>query len=134
MMPNGRVVLANDSRLLREMLKRVINKVPGLHVVEEIGDLARLMPAIRRTDPTWAVVSLSADGSMPEVTNTALQEHPMHILGLKADWSRAKVKSLSYHEKDLGHLSLGDLIDILTSDHVEELIQAQASRKEPKGR
>ncbi len=134
MMPTGRVVLANDSRLLREMLKRVINKVPTLQVVEEIGDLAGLLPAIQRTNPAWVVVSLSANGSMPEVTNTVLQEQSMHILGLRADWSRAKVKSLPFCEENLGSLSLRELIDILTSDHVEDLIRAQASTQEPKGR
>ena len=35
-----RIILVNDSRLMRDMLKKVIKKSPGLEIVTELSDLA----------------------------------------------------------------------------------------------
>jgi len=61
-MQTHRVVLANESRLLREMLERVIRKVPDLEVVGHAADPARLPSVLEETDAQWVIVSLLPNG------------------------------------------------------------------------
>lgn len=111
-----RVVLANDSLLLRGMLKRVFSRVPNLEVVGEIADLAKLLTLVESTDPEWAIVPLSPDGSMPDIIDTALKKHSsVHFLGMTTDGSRARMKRIGCRERHLGSLSLKKLIAILTN-------------------
>jgi DNA-binding NarL/FixJ family response regulator len=109
-----RVILANDSRLLRGMLKHVIDRAPGLEVVDEISDLTMLPSAVERTDPHWAIVSLCGDGRMPEIADRVLDRcASVSILAVATDGSLAKVKRVACREQTLGHLSLEQLISVL---------------------
>jgi DNA-binding NarL/FixJ family response regulator len=109
-----RVVLANDSRLLRGMLKHVIDKAPGLEVVDEISDRAMLLAAVERTRPHWAIVSLSRDGSMPETVDRILGRcSSVGILGIATDGTLTKVKRVACDEQILGCVSLEELISVL---------------------
>lgn len=116
-----RIILENQSRLLREMLKHAIDKNPSLHTVGQVADLARLLWLIEQTDPEWVIVSLSPDGNMPEAADQVLQQHStVRILGMTIDGSQAKVKCVPSREKSLGHLSLRELIAVLAGDRAGE--------------
>ena len=115
-----RVILANESRLLREMLERVINKVPDLEVVGHAADAARLQSLLKETDAQWVIVSLLPNNKIPAVANSLLAEHPsLRVLAIAVDGSQVKAKWVEPHEKDLGDLSLEELIAILEDSRPE---------------
>jgi hypothetical protein len=54
-MPKRRIVLANESRLLREMLKRIIDKSENLKLVSEITNPQDLLSRIDHAYPEWSL-------------------------------------------------------------------------------
>jgi DNA-binding NarL/FixJ family response regulator len=113
-----RIILANKPRLLRGMLKRVLQKVPDFQVVGEVLDPARLSATIEKTEAQWVVLSLSPTGKMPAMAETLLAVHPtICILAVAMDGSRVKVKWVEPHEQDLNGLLLEELLAIMRSQH-----------------
>ena len=120
MMEMHRVVLAHDSRLLRGMLKHVIDKAPGLEVVEEISDLRLLLSTVEKKRPHWAIVSLSRDGRVPEIADRVLDKcSSVSILAVAIDGTLVKIKRVPSREQILGHLSLEELISVLMENGME---------------
>jgi hypothetical protein len=112
-----KIIMVDGSRFLREMLKRVIAKTPGLQLVDEISDLAMLSSAIERTGAQWMVVSYPPNGKVPEAIETSLAAHPsVRVLALATDGSQVKMKWVESREKILDDLSLDELIAILCKD------------------
>ena len=86
-MAEQRIILANGSRLLREMLNRILIKTENL-------------------DPV--------DRNLPEWVDTYMVDHPqVRFMAVAADGSWVKTKWIESHEEELDNLSLKDLIHIL---------------------
>lgn len=118
-MPEQRIVLANGSRLLRDMLKRIIFKSDKLEIVREVTDQKDLPSVIEHTNPEWVIVSLSFDNGVPAWVDSFMASHPsVRFLALATDGSTIKMKWLEVHEQELKGLSLNDLIHILESKPV----------------
>jgi DNA-binding NarL/FixJ family response regulator len=121
-MQSQRIILANEQRLLREMFRRVIKKIPDFKVVGEITDLAELPEMMERLEPQWVLVSLNQDGKLPRTLCSLLADYPkVRLLAMDADGSEVKIKWVETHEKDLGDLSLGALVEALRSQSPWEL-------------
>jgi DNA-binding NarL/FixJ family response regulator len=113
-MPEQRIVLANGSRLLRDMLKRILYKSEQLEVVREVIDQRELPSVIEHTKPEWVILSLSYDNGVPAWVDSFMAAHPsVRFLALAADGSSIKVKWLEVHEQELNGLSLNEFIQIL---------------------
>jgi DNA-binding NarL/FixJ family response regulator len=113
-MQMSRVILANEPRLLRGLLQRVLSRVPGLAVVGEVSDPAQLAPMVDQSEPQWVIVSIWPEGSVPSVIQPLLgKPTPPGILGMAADGSQVKVMTAGTPEETRGGLSLDDLIAIL---------------------
>ena len=130
-----KIILAGETRLLREMLKRVITRSPGLLCVGEITRQTDLTPLVERTEAQWIVTSLREDGEIAGSAERALEHLPsVYILAVAADGSRVKVKWkeplqkkiardavgkplkvrwTEAREKELGDLSLNELVTVL---------------------
>lgn len=116
-----RVILANKPRLLREMLKRVIEKVPDLEVVGEVGDLAKSAALVEQTQAQWVVVSPSPAGNMPEAVELLFAARPsIRVLAVAGDGSQVMLKWVESHEEDLSGVSLDELVTILRRRPVSE--------------
>ena len=112
-----RIILADGSRLLREMLHRVIFKADHLEVVQEVSSYADLPSAIERFDPEWVIMSLPSDHVIPDWVDACIVNYPsVRFLAVSTDGSMIKMKWLERREEDLGDLSLNDLIHILERD------------------
>lgn len=123
-MADQRIILANSSRLLREMLNRILRKTDNLKVVREVSDQKDLPGAIQQDAAEWLIMSLPEDEKMPEWVDVFLMEHPsLHILTMSPDGSRVRLRWLESHEKDLVNPSLDDLILALEGDpgHAREV-------------
>lgn len=116
-MPEQRIILANGSRLLREMLNRILHKAEHLNVVKEVTDHRNLPSAIEQQDAEWVIVSLPTEDAAPGWIDTYMRRHPdIRFLTVSVDGSSIKMKWLESHEEDLSDLSLPELIHILEGD------------------
>lgn len=112
-----RVILANGSRLLHEMLQRVINKVDSLEVVQEIRNQEELPPAIERFDPEWVIISMPFNQHADGWISACIADYPsVRFILLAPDQSSVKMKWQASYEEDLTNLSLKDFIHILERD------------------
>src|ERR1051325_10066043 len=113
-MNEQRVVLANGSRLLREMLKRIIHKSQNLELIEEITDVKDLPAVIEHTKPEWVIISLSYDNAVPAWVDGYIAGHPsVRFMAVATDGSTIKMKWSEIHEQELDSLSLDELLHIL---------------------
>lgn len=118
-MPEQRIILANGSRLLREMLNRILLKSEHLDVVQ-ITDHNNLPSAIEEHEAEWIIVSLPGDNSTPDWIETYMRQHPyVRFLTVSADGSLIKMKWLENHEEDISDLSLPELIHILEGNLIQ---------------
>jgi DNA-binding NarL/FixJ family response regulator len=118
-MPEQRIVLANGSRLLRDMLRRIIFKSEKLRIVREVTDQKELPSVIASSNPEWVIISLTFDNGIPAWVDGLMTSHPsVRFLALATDGSKIKLKWLQVHEQEFSGLSLSELIDILESKPV----------------
>ena len=113
-MSEQRIILANGSRLLFEMLNRILIKTGNLNVVQEITNREHLPNAIEKSDAEWVIMPLPADSNIPEWVDNYIVGHPqVRFMGVAADGSWVKTKGYENHEEVLDNLSLRELIHIL---------------------
>jgi DNA-binding NarL/FixJ family response regulator len=113
-MSEQRIILANGSRLVREMLNRILLKTENLEVVREITNHEKLPTEIEKSDAEWVIMSLPVDSRIPEWVDTFIVGHPqMRFMAVANDGSWVRTKWLETHEEELDNLSLKDLIHIL---------------------
>ena len=117
-MSKKRVILANGSRLLREMLHRVLAKAKQLEV-EEIANPGELAPAIDRLDPEWVILTSPHHDHAPDPASLDawLLHYPsVRFVILSPDYSSMRARSPDSREEDLRQLSLRDFIHVLEQD------------------
>jgi DNA-binding NarL/FixJ family response regulator len=115
-MHEQRIVLASGSRLLRDMLNRILFKSDHLEVVREVADQKELASVIEHIQPEWVILSLSFDDGIPAWVDGFMASHPsVRFMALAADGSKIKLKWLEVYEQELNGLSLNDLLKILES-------------------
>ncbi len=115
-MSEQRIILANGSRLLRDMLKRILYKSDHFEVIREVTDQRELPSVIEHTQPEWVIISLSFDNGVPAWVDGFMASHPtVRFMALAADGSKVKMKWLEVHEQELSGASLNEIIQILES-------------------
>jgi DNA-binding NarL/FixJ family response regulator len=116
-MAEHRIILADGSRLLREMLKRIFEKSDDLEVVGEVTDIKNLPHLIREKKAQWVILSTPPEESVPRWIETIISEQPeVRFLSVSNDGSQIKIKWYEPHEKIIKGLSLQDLITILQEE------------------
>ena len=86
------IVLANEPRMMRDLLQRALDGTPGLIVVDQATDLNRLGELFQQVQLDWLVVTLSADGQIGREAQLYFRRIPtLSLLALSADGSRAEV-------------------------------------------
>jgi DNA-binding NarL/FixJ family response regulator len=118
-MPERRIVLASASRLLRDMLKRILDRSDKLTIVQEVTDQKELPSVLEHTHPEWVILSLSYDDRVPAWVDAFMALHPsIRFMGMAMDGSKIKVKWLEVHEQELDSLSLNELMQILENNTI----------------
>jgi len=113
-MESYRVVLANEPRLLRGLLSRVLKQAPGLQVVGQELDKAKLSSTVAESRADWVIVSLWQNGNLPAFLRDLVSEHPsLCLLGMAADGSRARTWCLGRGEQSLNGLTLDEFLTTL---------------------
>lgn len=77
-MKNIRVLVANQPRLMRELVLATIGDQPDIEIVGEIDNEMEMEKAIAITRPDFVIVALDRSNRLPVVCDLALQRNP-HI-------------------------------------------------------
>jgi hypothetical protein len=116
-MSRKRVILASGSRLLREMLQRVIDKSDRLEVVLKLSRYEELPYAIERFEPEWVILSVPKKKIGQAWINACIARHPsVRFVFLSPRSNTIKLKWQTEYEEDLTNLSLKGFIGILEKD------------------
>lgn len=115
-----RIILASDYRLVREMLKRAIDRVDGLMVVDEINQLSEIGESLKETPADWVVVSLSPDQGLPDYLDKLSADYPeLRFMAVASDGSEVILRWLEPHQAALNNSSLIELLTVLGSENVQ---------------
>ena len=114
-MAHIRILLAGLSRMLADIVRRVLTGSPDLEVVGTLGRLDEVAPALLRADADVLIVGLEGADAMAEF-EPLLATHPyLKIFALDGDGRRAVLYELRPHSIPLGELSPQSLIDAIRS-------------------
>ncbi len=122
----SRVLLANDARLLREMLKCAIEKSPHIRVVGEVevSDGKKLTTMVEERDADWVVLSLFPDGEIPGMAETLLMENPsVAVLAVAPDGSQLRVGWTELREETIAVAPSGNLVELKWTEPHEKLLE-----------
>jgi DNA-binding NarL/FixJ family response regulator len=121
-MTTKRIVLANSSRLVRDMLEKAIKKTPGLELVSNLENLAEFPEALSQTGADWAIVLLPPDEQVPDLVREAINDHQaMRFLLMGVDGSHARMMWNEPHEVALEEKNLKELLGLLSQDQPERI-------------
>ena len=113
-MSTKRIILANGSRLLREMFHRVISKADNLEVVQEVGNQDELFVALKQFMPEWVILFVPLPDATTNWLDGCVANNPsVRFIFLFADGKRITMKSQPSREEDITDLSLKDFLHIL---------------------
>jgi DNA-binding NarL/FixJ family response regulator len=111
------VILADGSRLLRELLHRALDKADRLQVVDEVPNPEELSSSIEKFDPEWVIVSLPYSEYSPRWLRPCLTEYPsVRFVFLSPHQNHIKMKWEISFEEEYPDLSLREFIHILEKD------------------
>jgi hypothetical protein len=117
MMSTKRVILADGSRLLRELLHHAIDNANHLQVVDEVPDPQELSSAIKKFDPEWVIVSLPYNEYGPGWLGPCLTENPsVRFVFLSPHQNHITMKWQMFYEEYYPDLSLREFIHLLEKD------------------
>jgi chemotaxis response regulator CheB len=71
-----RVLVANQPRLMREMVVATLTDQPDMEIVGEVTDDAEISSQVTKILPDLVVISLDDSGKRPVLCDTILRKHP----------------------------------------------------------
>jgi|GEM_PF-2491418 len=113
-----RIILANQPRLLREMLSRVFAATPGLQVVGEVENFVGLAEVMTQVKAHWLIVTLDNEDQSPlRVSNAGTGLPTTSLMAISADGRQVEVQTAmadgGVHQYILYDVSLAVLLAIL---------------------
>lgn len=71
-----RVLVANQPRLLRELILTTFSDQPDIEIVGEVADESEIRAKVSTTDPNFVVIALDDPNKRPPICDDLLREHP----------------------------------------------------------
>ncbi len=108
-----RVLVANQPKLMRELMIVAISGQPDIEVVGEVEEDANLASAVEKERPDFLIVALEKFNRIPEVCHSILQTYPqMKVIAVAPDrsnsmfyWASLKVQSNQIEDSEAGLLN-----------------------------
>lgn len=108
-----RVVVANQPRLMRELVLETILEQPDIEIVAEIQNEEEIVPAVDGMHPDFLIIALDESGRRPSLCDTLLLRYPkMKILALAPErnvsiffWASFDIHSSQVEASQAGILS-----------------------------
>lgn len=108
-----RVLVANQPRLMRELVLETILEQPDIEIVAEIQNEEEIANAVDGTHPDFLIIALDESGRRPSLCDTLLLRYPkMKILALAPErnvsiffWASFDIHSSQVEASQAGILS-----------------------------
>jgi chemotaxis response regulator CheB len=108
-----RVLVANQPRLIRELIVATISDQPDIEVVGEIQQETELQTAVETTRPDFLIVALERSNQLPNFCESILRNHPaMRVIAIAAGressmfyWASLNIESNEIETSEAGVLS-----------------------------
>jgi DNA-binding NarL/FixJ family response regulator len=71
-----RVLVANQPRLMRELVMATIADQPDIEIVGEVDDESKIAGAVERSHPDFLIIALGKSQRLPAVCEPILHDHP----------------------------------------------------------
>ena len=71
-----RVLVANQPRLMREVILTTFADQPDIEIVGEVSEESEISESVRKTLPNFVVIALDQPGQRPPICDDLLREHP----------------------------------------------------------
>lgn len=113
------ILLANQPRMLRELMHQVLRRIPQTHFVFEFANGDELSALLDAVHARWLVVSLAADGNLPKGIEEIMVRHPeMDVLAMSEDGDYLEIITAPEEtQRDrimLADISLNELVAVLS--------------------
>lgn len=78
-----RVLVANQPRLMRELVLETISDQPDIEIVGELHDDSQIAETVARTHPDFLIIALKDSDQRPSICDEILERHPhLRVLAL----------------------------------------------------
>ncbi len=112
-MEKVRVLVANQPRLMRELVLATISDQPDIEVTGEIGDDGAILSTVTQCKPDFVIIALDETGQRPLICDAILELNPkIKILALAPDrnnsiffWSVMQIHAARIENSEQGILS-----------------------------
>ncbi len=71
-----RILVANQPKLMRELIMATLSDEPGIEIVGEVSDEADIRHQVRQTEPDLLVIALDQPTKRPDICDTLLRDQP----------------------------------------------------------
>jgi Response regulator containing a CheY-like receiver domain and an HTH DNA-binding domain len=71
-----RILVANQPRLMRELILTTLTDQPDMEIVGEVVDDAEIPAEVAKNSPDLVVISMDESGKRPVLCDTILHKHP----------------------------------------------------------
>ena len=115
-----RVAVANQPRLMRELVLETVRQEPDINVVAEIQNESDIARVVDESNPDFLIVALDDSDRYPVVCELLLHRHPqMKVLALAAERNRSVFywTSLDIHSS-LIETSEAGILGALRGSHI----------------
>ncbi|MFY9531257.1 MAG: hypothetical protein WAR24_20300 [Candidatus Acidiferrales bacterium] len=108
-----RVLVANQPRLMRELVLATISEQPDIEIVGEIRENSEIKRAVDQTQPDFLIVALEESDRLSESCQLLLEKYPhMKILAIAPDrnttifyWASLNILSNRIEASEVGVLN-----------------------------
>jgi len=108
-----RVLVANQPRLMRDLIMETIGGQPDIEIAGEIREESEILEAVERTQPDFLIVALGHSDERPSVCDSVLARHPhVRVLAIAPDrdssiyyWVSPEIHSAPIETSEGGMLS-----------------------------
>jgi DNA-binding NarL/FixJ family response regulator len=108
-----RVVVANQPRLMRELVLETIHEHPDIEIVAEIQTEQEIAQAVDGMHPDFLIIALDESGQRPAICDVLLRRYPeLKILALAPEqnlsmffWASFDIHSSQVEASEAGMLS-----------------------------
>jgi len=109
-----RVLVANQPRLLRELILSTFSDQPDIEIVGEVADESDIRAKVSTTDPNFVVIALDDPNKRPAICDDLLREHPnLRVIAVAARkesvvyyWASLDIHSSNIEASEEGILNI----------------------------
>jgi chemotaxis response regulator CheB len=85
-----RILVANQPKLMRELIMSTLSEEPGIEIVGEVSDESEIRQQVRQTSPDLLVIALNEPAKRPDICDTLLRDQPgLRIIAVASQENRS---------------------------------------------